>query len=53
MFAQNLPAWKFKGYQCVGIENARETQERLHAKGLDHLKAETDHVELTEIRETA
>lgn len=35
MFAQKLPAWKFKGYKCVGIENAKETQERMEAKGLE------------------
>ena len=34
MFAQKLPAWKFKGYKCVGIENAAEIQERMEAKGL-------------------
>jgi hypothetical protein len=35
MFAQKLPAWKFKGYKCIGIENAKETQERMEAKGID------------------
>jgi hypothetical protein len=35
MFAQKLSAWKFKGYKCVGIENAQETQERMEAKGLE------------------
>jgi hypothetical protein len=35
MFAQKLPAWKFKGYKCVGIENAQEVQERMEAKGLE------------------
>jgi hypothetical protein len=34
MFAQKLPVWKFKGYKCVGIENAKEIQERMEAKGL-------------------
>ena len=35
MFAQKLPAWKFKKYKCVGIENAQEIQERMEAKGLE------------------
>lgn len=35
MFAQKLNAWKFKGYKCVGIENAQEVQERMEAKGLE------------------
>ena len=35
MFAQKLSAWKFKGYKCVGIENAQEVQERMQAKGLE------------------
>jgi hypothetical protein len=35
MFAQKLTAWKFKGYKCVGIENAKEIQERMEAKGLE------------------
>ena len=35
MFAQKLPAWQFKGYKCVGIENAKEIQERMEAKGLE------------------
>jgi len=35
MFAQKLPAWKFKGYKCVGIENAKEVQERMEEKGLE------------------
>jgi hypothetical protein len=35
MFAQKLSAWKFKGYKCVGIENAQEIQERMEAKGLE------------------
>jgi len=35
MFAQKLPAWKFKAYKCVGIENAKEIQERMEAKGIE------------------
>jgi hypothetical protein len=35
MFAQKLSAWKFKGYKCVGIENATEIQERMEAKGME------------------
>lgn len=35
MFAQKIGAWKFKGYKCVGIVNAKETQERMEAKGLE------------------
>jgi hypothetical protein len=35
MFAQKLGAWNFKGYKCVGIENAKETQKHMEAKGLE------------------
>jgi hypothetical protein len=27
MFAQKLSAWKFKNYECVGIEHAQETKD--------------------------
>lgn len=49
MFAQKLSAWKFKDYQCVGIENAQETQERLNAAGLDKAVLPIHHVELAEV----
>jgi hypothetical protein len=33
MFAQKLSVWKFKNYECVGIEHAQETQDRILEKG--------------------
>jgi hypothetical protein len=35
LFANKVSAWKFKKYKCVGIENAKEVQERMEAKGLE------------------